>query len=70
MFENPRVAIRWLMAFGVGVVGLMVATVVRGDKAPIPHIWGGLIVGAMLWSAVTKLTSKPRARRVGTTGCD
>jgi len=58
VFENPRVAIRWLTAFGVAVVVLMVATVVRGDRAPIPHIWGALIVGAMLWSAVTTLRSQ------------
>ena len=58
VFENPRVAIRWLTAFGVAVVVLMVATVVRGDKAPIPQIWGTLVIGAMLWSAVTKLRSQ------------
>ena len=58
VFANPRLAIRWLAAFGVLVVVLMVATVVRGDKAPIPHIWGALIIGAMLWSAVTKLRSQ------------
>ena len=58
VFENPRVAIRWLTAFGVAVVVLMVATVVRGDKAPIPQIWGALIIGAMLWSAVRKLRSQ------------
>jgi hypothetical protein len=58
VFENPRVAIRWLTAFGVAVVGLMVATVVHGDKTPIPQIWGALIIGAMLWSAVTKLRSQ------------
>ena len=58
MFANPRVAIRWLAAFGVAVVVLMVATVVRGGKAPIPQIWGALIIGFMLWSAVTKLTSQ------------
>jgi hypothetical protein len=57
MFASPRVAIRWLVAFGVAIVVLMVATVVRGDEAPIPHIWGALILGAMLWSAVTKLRS-------------
>lgn len=49
---------RWLTAFGVAVVVLMVATVVRGDKAPIPQIWGALIIGAMLSSAVTKLRSQ------------
>ena len=58
VFENPRVAIRWLLAFGVAIVALMVATVVRGDKAPIPQIWGVLIIGAMLSSAVTKLRSQ------------
>ena len=58
VFENPRVAIRWLAAFGIAVVILMVATVVRGDEAPIPQIWGALIIGAMLWSAVTKLRAQ------------
>jgi hypothetical protein len=58
VFENPRVATRWLTAFGVAVVVLMAATVVRGDKAPIPQIWGALVIGAMVSSAVTKLRSQ------------
>jgi hypothetical protein len=59
VFENPRVAIRWLTAFGVAVVVLMVTTVVRGDNAPIPQIWGVLIIGAMLWSAVRSSGRRP-----------
>ena len=58
VFDNPRVAIRWLTAFGVAVAVLMVATVVRGEKSPIPQIWEALVIGVVLSSAVTKLRSR------------
>jgi hypothetical protein len=57
MFEDPRVAIRWLVAFGCAIAALMVATVVRGEQAPIPHLWGALILGVLIWSVVRMLTS-------------
>ena len=56
--RSQRVAIGWLTALGAAVVALMVATVVRGDNAPIPQLGGVLVAGAIGWGTAVRLRSR------------
>lgn len=60
MYRNPRRSVLWLKLIAAVVILLMVATIVRGDRAPIPQLWGGVVVSSILWLTWCKLTpSRP-----------
>lgn len=58
MPTEPRSAIRRLEVAAAVVVLLMVATVLRGNRAPIPQLWGAVLVFLSLWLTASKLTSR------------
>lgn len=58
MTVKTQSAIRGLVLFATGIVALMVATIVWGDEAPIPQLWGAVITAVELWLTGWKLTSR------------